>query len=238
MKGFCQHCGRELNGDEPRCPECGMPTDVQTPTYSPYYAPAPRKKGNSAAIAIIIIAVIAACCIIGIAILPTLLSTHPTYEITVSVESASIQLDDLTQWNGSSTVGKVYLEFYYADYDGTHVKEVPLNDNYHVNSGEVLTSPQTFTIKVRGEPSEINYSAYLMYGVKYPGSHPGQYEYVSDYIDIYSVDTTKVTGGSRYYGTSGVSFSAEDYTENVPVTFTGDSDPIGQVTFRITSVKL
>ncbi len=233
MKGFCQHCGRELNGDEPRCPECGMPTGIQTA----YYAPLAPAKNNGVVIAVVVIAVLIVGCAIGIAVLSSLVTNEEKYDVTFTVESVSIELDDLTQWDGASTKGDVYLELYYVEDGETHHKEVLLYKDYVVNSGEKSVNKE-ITIRVSGDLKNKAYSAYLEYQRTYPGAKPGDVNTINDLVDIYSVDTSKITGESKYYGDTGVSFTADDFSSNSTRTFKGDSDPVGKITIGYKAVKI
>ena len=122
MKGFCQHCGRELNGDEPVCPECGMPTGVQ----APYYAPVGGPSVSGAKIAMVIIAIIAISCIAAAVFLPDVINkAQERSEVTVYFDKFSITLEDTEQYAANPNVD-VSLQFYYEDSNGSHFNDILL----------------------------------------------------------------------------------------------------------------
>jgi len=229
MKGFCQHCGRELNGDEPFCPDCGSPTG---PAPSPTYSAPPKKSTN---MWIIIFALIVAGSILAVAIIPMLLEDTGDYKVTVTIDEFSITLDDLTQYEGSGTHANVILSLSFNNGVTDVSKELTLYHNYYLNSGvKVPTKDKGFTFTAKGDPNDIKYTAFMYIERTYMGFHP---ETTNDMIDLYSVDMTKIVGSSSYYGNTGISFNSEDFTGN-SVELKGDSDPIGYVKLTITSVKI
>ena len=223
MKGFCQHCGRELNDDEPFCPDCGSPTGSQTPAFS-----APPKKSTNAWI--IIIAVIVAVGILTVAIVPMLLQNNDTYRITVTVDEFSVTLTDLEQYEGAYTKGKVILSLNYSDGFSVKEKKLTLYDNYHLNSGVKAPAVENkLVFNYTGDLNDLQYTAFMYLQRTNTG--------VTDMIDLYSVDKTKITGDSAYFGCSGISFNRSDYASGTFV-MEGDSDPIGHVKLSFTSVKI
>ena len=230
MKGFCQHCGKELNGDEPFCPDCGSPTG---PAPSPtYYAP-PKKRTN---MWIIIFALIVVASILAIAFIPMLMQETGDYKVTVTVNEFSIELADLTQYEGPVTHSNVILSLSFNNGTADVSKELRLYNNYFLNSGvKAPTLDKGFTFTARGDPDNITYTAFLYIERTYMSAHGPETE--NEMIDLYSVDTTKIVGSSSYYGCTGISFNAKDFSGNNMV-LEGDSDPIGYVKLTISSVKI
>ena len=233
MKGFCQHCGKELNGDEPYCPDCGMPvgTFQPQPTYE-------QKKNNGTVIAIAIVAIIAVICIVGIAFLPALITPEETYTVTLTAEKFSIEVDDIAHQYDTPlpTHCDVYLQIVCSNGSKTVSDQMHLANHYLVNSGEKTPmSGSSISLEITGDPKDVTFSAFLLIKRDVPG--PGG-NTIMDYIDIFEVDTTKITSGSSlYYGCSGVSFDLSDFSSDGTVTFTGDSDPIGMIKLSYKSVK-
>ena len=222
MKGFCQHCGRELSDDEPFCPDCGSPAGSQTPAYS-----APPKKSTNTWI--IVIAVIAAIAILAIAIAPMLFQTSDTYRITITVDEFSVTLTDLEQYEGAATKGDVTLVLSFSSGPSIDEKSLTLYKQYQVNSGaKAPTVDNKVTFNHTGDPNDLKYTAFF-YLQRGPDA--------KDMIDLYSVDKTKVTGDSAYFGCTGISFNNTDITDGT-VILEGDSDPIGYVKLSLTSVKI
>ena len=228
MKGFCQHCGKELNGDEPFCPECGMPTGSAQP--QPIYYSPPKRNGTT--IAIIFVAVIAVLCIVGIAFLPMLIQDERTYTVTITFDEVGITLEDTSQYPGPPVAKNVYLNLYYQDSSGSHqLDTITLAKGYTYNSGAKAPFQKSVQIKVTGDPGKVLYSAYMYVERDYPGG------IINDNVDIYKVDTTKITTEAPLYlGCTGVSFSQEDFSEDNSITFDGDSDPIGHIKMTFTTV--
>ena len=229
MKGFCQHCGKELNGDEPVCPECGMPTGVQVPQYSAPIPAAPSRANIR--ITTIIIAIIAICCILAVAFMPQLVNkAESKYEVTVYFDKFSIDLEDTEQYSTSPTVD-VALQFYYEDSKGSHFNNIMLYMDYDITSGaEVVPLTKSISFNTTGNPEDVKYTAYMMISVKYSMGT------IDDIVDLYSVDTSEITGSSKYYGCTGVSFTIDDLSGD-SITLEGDSDPIGHLTMRIEAVR-
>jgi len=231
MKGFCQHCGKELNGDEPFCPECGSPTGpVPQPTY---YAP-PKKRTN---MWIVVIACIAALCIIGIAFLPSLIQESGDYKVTMTVDELSVDLADLTQYEGAGTHTNVILKLRFDNGTSSVEKNITLYKDYVLNSGAKAPNFENgVTFNVKGSPNDISYSAFLCIERTYSDGY--RTWTTADTVDLYTVDTTKIVGGSSYFGCSGVVFTADDYSGSGSMDLKGDSDPIGYVKLTFKSVKL
>ena len=234
MSGFCKHCGKELNGDEPYCPECGMPTGSdQSRTYY-----APPKKNNGTVIAIAVVAVIAVLCIVGIALLPTLVdnTAKDKYTMTVTVNDFAIYLDDSTQYTDIKSNCQVILTLYYSYEGETQTDQLVVYNNYALNGGIKEPSNVKSIVKVTGDPKDVRISAYLMirgYEWKDASGNP-----FMDYIDIYTVDQSKITSGSSlYFGNSGIVFDMSDLTSDGKIRLEGDSDPRGVVDLTVSSVK-
>ena len=229
MGGFCQRCGKELEGNEPYCPECGMPTGIVQTT-----AAAPKK--NDIKIAVAIVAAIAILCMIGIALLPSLINTsNDDYTLTVTVDDFAVYLDDTTQYTDIASDCRIVLSLSF-DYAGkTHSEQLSLSDHYKLNDGIKSTSVKS-SVKITGDPKDVKITAFLL--ITGPGWMSGKDVYY-DYIDIYSVDKSKITSGdSLYYGDSGVSFSMEDLDKDGKFKMIGDSDPKGMVDVTVTAVKI
>ena len=232
MGGFCKHCGKELSGDEPYCPECGMPTGTGQPQA--VYAP---PKGNGTKIAVLIVVAIAVLCIIGIAMLPVLVNTTTSekYTMTVTVNDFAIYLDDPTQYTDIASHCEVILSLTYKYEGETAFEEIELSKNYAMNSG-ITPSAAKSSVKITGDPKDVKVTAFLLirgFGWSYDDKA------FYDYIDIYSVDKSRITsGGSLYYGDSGIVFSMEDLDEDGRLKISGDSDPKGIIDVTVTTVKI
>ena len=218
MKEFCRYCGRELDGVEPRCPECGMPTTSFR--QQQFYPP---RRNNNTTIAIVVVSLIAVACIAGVMILPSLIFTSETYTVTITVESYSIDVADTTQYGGA-TEAQAYLEL---SADGKSV-EIG-HENCHLDGTDSHFVRNTATYRISTNDLEnIKYTAFLK--IKNGNSY--------DIIDIYKVDPSKIQSGSpEYLGCSGVTFTVSDYSGNSTITLEGDSDPIGNVVLRFSAVK-
>ena len=233
MGGFCKHCGKELNGDEPYCPECGMPTESEQPRT--YYAP--PKKNNNTAIAIGFVAVIAVLCIIGIALLPILIDTGSSekYTVTLTVNSFEIDVADIAhQYNGPSTVRDVILAISCSDGFSSLDKQLRLKNGYHVNTNCTDVHDNTMAISVTGDLKDLKFTVFMYYTVV-RDLGGGQSLSISDLIDLYAV--SPAPGDVKYIGTSGIVFDMSDLSSSGDVTLKGDSDPIGTVNITVTSVK-
>ena len=230
MGGFCRHCGKELEGDEPYCPECGMPTGVQPAPYSA----GPKK--TDIKIAVAVVAAIAVLCIIGIAMLPSLIDTSSDeYTVTVTVNDFAVYLDDTTQYTDIASDCKIVLSLRYSYAGKTVENQILLKDGYKLNSGAVTVDEKS-SVKVTGDPKDVKVTAFLL--ITGPGWGSASNPYY-DYIDIFSVDTTKVTsGGSLYYGDSGVVFSMDDLNGDNKLELKGDCDPKGVVNITVSAVKI
>lgn len=218
MKEFCRYCGRELDGDEPRCPECGMPT----PSFRQQQYYAPPKRSNTT-IAIVVVSLIAIACIVGVIILPSLITTNDSYTVTITVESFSVDVADTTQYGGA-THADAYLELTVGDQT---VKIGP--KNCLLNGTVTHFTDNVVTCRITTDDIDsVSYTAFLK--IKNGGSY--------DIIDIYTVDTGKITSTvPSYLGCSGVIFTVSDYSGNSTMTLSGDSDPIGEVVLRFNAVK-
>lgn len=232
MGGFCKHCGRELNGDEPYCPECGMPTGSDRPQSYPVAAP--RK--NEVKIAVIIVAAVVVLCFVGIAMLPSLITTSDEkYTMTVSIDDFAVYLDDTTQYTDIASNCEVILSISYDFAGKTVSEELPLDRHYVLNKG-ITPSTAKHSVKITGDPKDVKITAFLM--IRGPGWSSGSSAFY-DYIDIYSVDKSKITSGSSlYYGDSGITFSMEDLDKDGKLRIEGDSDPRGVVDLTVTTVKI
>ena len=229
MKGFCQHCGRELNGDEPYCPECGSPTRS---VPQPAYGTPPKNRTN---MWIIIIAVLAAISILAIAVVPILLEDRDTYKVTINVDEFSIELADLQQYEGASTKSDVILKFSFYNGSTLVEKELTLYKNYQLNSSVKNPNFDTgITFSHFGNPEGMSYAAYLY--IQRTNIYDHRPQTTLDNIDLFSVDKTKITGDSSYFGCTGVAFDTNDIVNN-SVELRGDSDPIGYVKLTVTWVK-
>ena len=224
MDNFCHHCGRELKGDEARCPECGAPTGIQTGART-YAEPPPQpKKGINLSVALI--AGIAIICLIGIATIPPMLTTtQESYNVTVTISSVNIKVEDTSQYGGA-TEFPAYVDMKYSLGSSSGSKmiggwTVKLDDTTYSP-----TSENTWTFKVSGNPKDISFTAFLKINTS------GQ-NY--DLVDIYSEQG--VSGSSRYYGVTGVLFKMSEVGEDHTITVSGDSDPIGKIVFNINYVK-
>lgn len=226
MSGFCQHCGKELNGDEPYCPECGSPTG----SYTPQPAYAPRKSGTRVAVIIVVIIVVAS--IAAIAMIPLFIDNTPQdkYTITITVESVSVTVSDTSYY--SSPV-KAYIGLTCRDTNTVNHEFGPWV-MIPIDGTEVTTLPDNkLTLSVTGKPTDIKYTAFF-----YIKSGLALDSRTWDYADIYDVSdkvTSPVTT-PHYYGCSGVSFTVDNY-DGSAMTFEGDSDPIGCVKMSFTAVK-
>ena len=231
MKGFCQHCGRELNGDEPICPECGSPTGSgQTQSFSS------PKRSRVPFIIIGVVAVITVLCIIGVALLPTLIDTgsNEKYTVTLTVNSFRIDVADIEhQYNGPTTVGDVTLYITCSDKTGSSEEQLLLKNGYHVNTdctdileGKIVTS-------VTGDLKDVRFTAFLYYEVD--RIIDGKKVSISDIIDLYTVEPAPAD--VKYLGTSGVIFDMSDLSDTGGMVLKGDSDPVGTVNLTVTSVK-
>ena len=224
MAGFCKHCGRELEGNEPYCPECGSPTGI----YQSQPAYAPRRGGNSVAIAIVVL--IVAFSILAIALVPMFLDTGTTekYTVTVKIESVSVNVSDPSVYGmfvftdlsmnysyGSSSVSHDFGMWVQCPIDGTEKTDLPRS---------------TAKFVVTGNPLDVKYTAFLK--IKKDMSS------LADYADIYDVtgEVTSIPTDPLYYGCSGVTFTVDAYDGSV-MTLKGDSDPIGCVKLTFTAVK-
>ena len=223
MDRFCQHCGKELKGDESRCPECGMPTG-DVPTQQMYSAP-PKKNTN---VWIIVIAVAAVVCIALIAVIPALIPQTDSYTVTVTLEEFSIDLEDKTQYGGALLVSSSLT----IRCGGVSKTLGPWNNCS--NSGTMQTPNFNNQVTFRVTTSDLEsltYSVFLNMG---PNHSPSP----SDTVDIYKVDTSKVTSAlPKSFGCSGVSFNISDYSGNVSETMDGDCDPIGHIKLVFKAVK-
>ena len=238
MAGFCKHCGKELKDDEPYCPECGMPTGS---SLTPQPAYTPKKKGNGVAIAIIVI--IIALSILMIALIPMLIDNGPTekYTMTVTVNGFNIDVTDTTQYTDIASDCKIVLSLSYNYGEATISDLMVLDDHYNLSSVYKNVNVKS-SVKITGNPEDVRITAFLI--ITGPGwitynAKTNEYEEFFDYIDIYSIDTSKITSGSsKYYGESGIIFSLEDLDKDNKVRLYGDSDPKGIVDVTITTVKI
>ena len=232
MKGFCQHCGKELDGNEPICPECGMPTGFDQPQS--YYSPPKRNRG--AVIGIAVIAVIAVLCIIGIALLPTLIDTRSNeeYTVTLTINSFRIDVADIEhQYNGPMTVGDVTLVISCSDGSSSLDKQLNLKDGYHVNTDCTDIREDKMVVNTTGDPKNLRFTVFLHYTVE--RIIDGKKVSISDTIDLYKVDPAPE--GVNYVGTSGIIFDMSDASDSGDITLKGDSDPIGTVNLTVASLK-
>jgi hypothetical protein len=227
MPGFCQHCGKELNGDEPYCPECGSPTGF----YAPQQTYAPRKnKGTGVAIVIVVMIVVAS--IAAIAMIPFFVDNTPQekYTVTITVESVSVEAIDTSYY--SSPV-RAYIGFSCRDTNTVNHEFGPWIA-IPVNGTEVpVLTNNKLTLTVTGNPTDIKYTAFL-----YIKDTMALDSRVWDYADLYDV-TSEVKPPittPHYYGCSGVSFTVDNY-DGSTMTFKGDSDPIGCIKMSFTAVK-
>jgi len=227
MGGFCKHCGKELNGDEPYCPDCGMPTG-SVPTRA---SPAARPKNNNLAVGIAVVSVIAILCIIGIILLPSMIDVNnDKYTVTVTVDSFRIDvIDDEHQYNGPLTRGEAVLNFVCSDGSSTITKELSLDENYQINTDGTNIFENKFTFNYTGEPKDLKFTVFLYYYVS-----DGTYV-IGDIIDIYTVSPAPT--GVKYVGDTGIAFTLDEVVDG-KIELKGDSDPIGTVNLTITSVKL
>ena len=228
MDRFCQHCGKELKGDELRCPECGMPIDPSPyqPSLQPTYAAPPRKRTNAW---IIVVAVVAVLCIALIALIPSLIPTKDTYTVTVTVEEFSITVEDKSQY-GMATTLDAELGITCGDASATigPWKDCKID-------GTKISPPSgnkaVFKIST-SDLTEVKYTVFLNIISSYPGGT------ITDTVDLYSVDTSKVTSPiPKAFGCSGVVMNVEDYQNGSTVVLKGDTDPIGYVKLSFKSVK-
>ena len=216
MKDFCRHCGKELEGNEPVCPACGMPTGTQ-PTYYQ-----PPRSNNGTAIAIIVIALIVGLGILGIAFLPSLIIDGDTYTVTVTVEEVSITDD--SHYFDSYVDAK--LEFQYGGTSADFDKWIHLPTD-----GTKVTVPHnTAKFKVRGNPDDIKCIAYLVIE-----THTST-GVIQDYVDLYDVTSEITSGSPGYLGCSGVTFTVDSY-DGSPMELKGDSNPVGYVKLTFKAVK-
>ncbi|MBO4552355.1 MAG: zinc ribbon domain-containing protein [Candidatus Methanomethylophilaceae archaeon] len=231
MVGFCQHCGKELEGDEPYCPECGMPTGTV-----PVRAYPAAKKNNSTAIAIIVIAVIAALCIAGIALLPSLVDVNTDkYRVTVTVDGFNVDVADITQYTDIASNCEIVLSLRYDCGSDTLSEQIVLDRHYNLNNDYKSLTDVKSSVKIAGDPKDLKITAFLL--ITGPEWNSGSEKFY-DYIDIYSVDKSKITSGSSlYYGETGIVFSMDDLDKDGKFTMSGDSDPKGTVDVTVTAVK-
>ena len=230
MKGFCQHCGKELNGDERACPQCGMSVGPGQSPQTPYYYSPPKKK-NTAVIAIAVVAVIAVVCIVGVVLLPTIFTTEDQYTVTIKIEEIRVDVKDSTYYNAPVVA---QLDLTCRNGSSKVVSELGPWEGIPVNNTPVTSlSDNTVTFTVRGDPTKITYSAFLLIKKDVASS-------IWDYADIYDV-TSKVTSpvvNPHYYGCTGVEFTIDKYDGTTAVIFSGDSDPVGYVKITATAVKI
>ena len=186
---------------------------------------------------IVIFALIVAGSILAIAIIPSLMEEGGNYKVTMTVEEFSIDLADLTQYDGAGTHTDVILKVKFNNGSTDVEKSITLYKNYVLNSGvKTPTNENGITFNTVVNPDSLKYSAFLCIERTYmDGPHP---KTTTDIVDLYSVDTTKITGSSSYYGCSGVYFTAEDYSGDGSMVLKGDSDPIGYVKMTFRSVKI
>ena len=227
MSGFCKHCGKELEGDEPYCPECGMPTG--SAASGPAYSSSPKK--NDVKIAVAVIAVVAVLCVIGIALLPTLIDVNnDKYTVTVTVTDFRIDVADaIHQYNGPMTRGEVSLSFACKCGSTNLNKTLVLDKDYRINTNGTPVLENKFTIEVTGDLKDLSFTTFMNYTVNRPGIGD-----ITDYIDIYEV--TPAPSGVKYIGSTGIVFDMSD-VKGGSVTLKGDSDPLGTVNLSITAVK-
>lgn len=226
MSGFCQHCGKELNGDEPYCPECGSPTGF----YAPQPAYAPRKSNTRIAVIIVVIIVVAS--IAAIAMIPFFVdnTSQDKYTVTITVDSVSVEVSDHSYY---STPVKAYIGFVCKD-SNTVNREFGPWVAIPINGTEVTAlTNNKLTLTVTGNPTDIEYTAFL-----YIKDGLGLDDRVWDYADLYDVteEVTSPVTDPHYYGCSGVKFTVDNY-DGSTMTFKGDSDPIGCIKMSFTAVK-
>ena len=222
MDRFCQHCGRELKGDEPRCPECGMPTGVVP--MQPYYAP-PKRNTN---IWIVVIAILAVVGIALIAFIPSLIPQTDSYTVTVTLEELSVDLDDKSQYGGAMMVATSVT----IKCEGVSKTLGPWNNCPNNGSVQTVASKNQVTFRVATTDLEsLEYSLFLNMGPNHSASP-------NDTVDVYTVDKSTVTSAlPKSFGCSGVSFTVSDYTGTAAKVFDGDTDPIGHVKLVFKAVK-
>ena len=223
MDRFCQHCGKKLSDSELRCPECGMP--VESAPYRPAYGAPTGKKTNVWIIVVVVIAVLG---VVMIAFIPSLIPEKSSYTVTVTVEEFSIDVADKSQYGMVSLVN--------AELDitcGDTTKTLGPWKNCTID-GSVKSpgSSNKAVFKVdTTDLSSINYTMFLNIVRSYSGGE------IRDTVDIYTVDTSKVTSEiPKAFGCSGVSFTVDNYSSSV-MEFSGDTDPIGYVKLSFTAVK-
>ena len=228
MGGFCRYCGRELDGNEPYCPECGMPTGSGQPQT--YHSPSSKKR--DVGIAIAAIAVIAALCMVGIAMLPMFIDVNEDrYDITLTVTSFRIDVVDKEhQYNGPLTSGEASLSITCSNGSKSLNKTLVLDRNYPINTDSTSIQEDKYVVEMTGDPKDLKFMAFLHYKVSRPGVEP-----ITDIIDLYSVEPRPAD--VRYVGGTGVIFDIADLSNDGIVTLKGDSDPIGTVVLKIATVK-
>ena len=226
--GFCRYCGRELDSDEPYCPECGMPTGSGQPQT--YHSPSSKKR--DVGIAVAAIAIIAALCIVGIALLPMFIDVdEDRYDVTMTVTSFKIDVDDTEhQYNGPLTTGEASLSITCSNGSKSLSKTLVLDRNYLINTNGTSIQEDKFAIEMTGDPKDLKFTAFLHYKVSRPGV-----ESMTDIIDLYKVSPGPAD--VRDVGSTGVIFDISDLPNDGIITLEGDSYPIGTVVLKITTVK-
>lgn len=236
MSSFCLHCGKELRDDELRCPECGAWTEKGVSSGASQRASIGEQDVEKAAIGkqTIILIVILAVAIIALAVIPSIINTTnvPTYDVTVTIESISI--DD--PYNGLYVTedgnAPVYVAFGYSSTtNGTlTMTNLPNEGTWSCPvDGTALTEliGGSTTFEMKGTKNDFNFGIFF-----YDKNNPE----TSDIIDLYD-DSGNVDEGSKapdYFGCNSVVFTLTPDVDTETITLTGDSTPIGSITFTVT----
>jgi hypothetical protein len=232
---FCHHCGKELKGDETRCPECGAPTGVSGGSG---FTPSQQKKGLDPSMAktLAVIVALLICSVALFALFPWNEVSTDSYTVTVSVDSISIQ-DSNSQMQTYDGYCHCYISMTCSG-SSDDIKIPNTNDGYWncPTDKTSITSlnGNTANLTANGSKSSYTYTIFFMYKTATADAEKS----VDDYIDIYDDSGNLLSTAPEIYGTSGVVVSQSTIEKNNgTVTVSGDSQPLGSVTLTFKFVK-
>lgn len=228
MKGFCHRCGKELNR-EPYCPDCGAPVEDAAGGGQIFQNPEPVSR-RSLNIGVAVISAIAVISILGIVVLPGFMTSFDDeYTATFTAKSISIDLEDHSQYSRPSY--PVAIDVRYAV--GSEKGDFRLGTWYCAMDGTTknITDGNIKEFKFHGDPKDVKFSMFMIIIVGNSGDNE-----IIDYIDIYEETYSDGTPLPKYAGCSGISFTT-DGSGTKEYTFSGDSDPKGEISLSITIRK-
>lgn len=229
-KEFCLRCGRELNGDEMQCPECGKPTarGMQNPQI--IHKPVPSSRPRIPVILIVALVIVAMVVMAMPLFNP---SSTTSYKTTITVEEISLD-DSLGGLYSEEGKAKAFLVVTI----GTATKDLPEGKaNYWLvpidKTAVTLTENNVLTFNDTGSNPSIT----IFFETYLPNYDDGSGAVKSgDYADIFT--EKNADREVQYFGTTGVTFDKSDLDESGYVILDGDSQPIGHIKIKVSTEKV